>query len=105
MRGQDLYKSLTFQTGISLMIGKTSAANGLQRNLVQVDRLMSHRRSQITRSSTSRSRGRKAATDEQSLIGNEADTMTERVLFIGTQFSNLYTAVDTPAKGRVGAPH
>jgi hypothetical protein len=23
-------------------------------------------------------------------------------LFIGTQFSNLYTAVDTPAKGRVG---
>jgi len=27
----------------------------------------------------------------------------ERVLFIGTQFSNLYTAVDTPARGRVGA--
>jgi hypothetical protein len=25
------------------------------------------------------------------------------VLFIGTQFSNLYTAVDTPARGRVGA--
>ena len=25
----------------------------------------------------------------------------ERVLFIGTQFSNLYTAVDTPARGRV----
>ena len=24
------------------------------------------------------------------------------VLFIGTQFSNLYTAVDTPASGRVG---
>jgi hypothetical protein len=24
----------------------------------------------------------------------------ERVLFIGTQFSNLYTAVDTPARGR-----
>jgi hypothetical protein len=24
------------------------------------------------------------------------------VLFIGTQLSNLYTAVDTPAKGRVG---
>jgi hypothetical protein len=23
-------------------------------------------------------------------------------MFIGTQFSNLYTAVDTPAKGRVG---
>ena len=27
---------------------------------------------------------------------------TESVLFIGTQFSNLYTAVDTPAKGHVG---
>jgi hypothetical protein len=27
----------------------------------------------------------------------------ESVLFIGTQFSNLYTAVDTPAKGRVGS--
>ena len=26
----------------------------------------------------------------------------ESVLFIGTQFSNLYTAVDTPARGRVG---
>ena len=26
----------------------------------------------------------------------------ECVLFIGTQFSNLYTAVDTPARGRVG---
>jgi hypothetical protein len=26
----------------------------------------------------------------------------ESMLFIGTQFSNLYTAVDTPAKGRVG---
>ena len=25
----------------------------------------------------------------------------ERVLFIGTQFSNLYTVVDTPARGRV----
>jgi hypothetical protein len=25
-----------------------------------------------------------------------------RVLAIGTQFSNLYTAVDTPARGRVG---
>jgi len=25
----------------------------------------------------------------------------ESVLFIGTQFSNLYTAVDTPARGRV----
>ena len=24
------------------------------------------------------------------------------VLFIGTPFSNLHTAVDTPAKGRVG---
>jgi hypothetical protein len=32
----------------------------------------------------------------------------ECVLFIGTQFSNLYTAVDTPARGRVGCakkPH
>jgi hypothetical protein len=27
----------------------------------------------------------------------------ESVLFIGTQFSNLYTAVDTPARGRVVA--
>ncbi len=26
------------------------------------------------------------------------------VLFIGAQFSNLYTAVDTPARGRVDAP-
>ena len=26
----------------------------------------------------------------------------ERVLFIGTQFSNLYTAVDTSARGRGG---
>jgi hypothetical protein len=26
----------------------------------------------------------------------------ERELFIGTQFSNLYTAVDTPARGRAG---
>jgi hypothetical protein len=26
----------------------------------------------------------------------------ESVLFIGTQFSNLYTTVDTPAKGRMG---
>jgi hypothetical protein len=26
----------------------------------------------------------------------------ESVLFIGTQFSSLYTAVDTPARGRVG---
>ena len=28
----------------------------------------------------------------------------ESVLFIGTQFSNLYTAVDTPARGRVILP-
>ena len=27
----------------------------------------------------------------------------ESVLFIGTKFSNFYTAVDTPAKGRVGS--
>ena len=26
----------------------------------------------------------------------------ESVLFIGTQFSNLYTSVDTPARGSVG---
>ena len=32
---------------------------------------------------------------------NQSDSR-ERVLFIGTQFSNLYTAVDTPARGRVG---
>jgi hypothetical protein len=30
------------------------------------------------------------------------ELLRESVLFIGTQFSNLYTAVDTPAKGRVG---
>jgi len=28
-------------------------------------------------------------------------SLRERVLFIGTQFSNLYTAVDTPARGCV----
>jgi hypothetical protein len=28
-------------------------------------------------------------------------TERESVMFIGTQFSNLYTAVDTPARGRV----
>jgi hypothetical protein len=28
----------------------------------------------------------------------------ECVLFIGTQFSNLYTAVDTPANGRITIP-
>ena len=32
---------------------------------------------------------------------NDAFTDREFVLFIGTQFSNLYTAVDTPVKGRV----
>jgi hypothetical protein len=31
----------------------------------------------------------------------ECGACGERVLFIGTQFSNLYTAVDTPALGRV----
>jgi hypothetical protein len=31
-----------------------------------------------------------------------AGTNRECVLFIGTQFSNLYTAVDTPARVRVG---
>jgi len=30
-------------------------------------------------------------------------TLRESVLFIGTRFSNLYTAVDTPARGRVGS--
>ena len=29
----------------------------------------------------------------------------ESVLFIGTRFSNRYTAVDTPARGRVGSPN
>ena len=29
----------------------------------------------------------------------------ESLLFIGTYFSNLYTAVDTPARGRVGGTH
>jgi hypothetical protein len=29
----------------------------------------------------------------------------ESVLLIGTQFSNLYTTVDTPAKGHVGESH
>ena len=33
---------------------------------------------------------------------NQTIMVWERVLFIGTQFSNLYIAVDTPAKGRVG---
>ena len=28
-------------------------------------------------------------------------TVRERVLFIGTRFSNLYTSVDTPTRGRV----
>jgi hypothetical protein len=32
----------------------------------------------------------------------KSSCVRERVLFIGTQFSNLYTAVDTPARGRVG---
>jgi hypothetical protein len=39
--------------------------------------------------------------------GRVGERWTEResvcVLFIGTQFSNFYTAVDTPARGRVGA--
>jgi hypothetical protein len=39
----------------------------------------------------------------QSCAGGERRIVEEResVLFIGTQFSNLYTAVDTPAMGRV----
>jgi hypothetical protein len=32
----------------------------------------------------------------------EAQVQRESVLFIGTHFSNFYTAVDTPARGRVG---
>ena len=35
-------------------------------------------------------------------FSRRASQASERVLFIGTQFSNLYTAVDTPANGRVG---
>ena len=35
-------------------------------------------------------------------VGRAPLVPRESVLFIGTRFSNLYTAVDTPAKGRVG---
>ena len=35
------------------------------------------------------------------LCALSATRTRECVLFIGTQFSNLYTAVDTPARGRV----
>ena len=31
-----------------------------------------------------------------------SDRTRESVFFIGTQFSNLYTTVDTPARGRLG---
>jgi hypothetical protein len=34
-------------------------------------------------------------------VGAGGVARRESVLFIGTQFSNLYTAVDTPARGRV----
>ena len=37
----------------------------------------------------------------QCITSSSADSDRESVLFIGTQFSNLYTAVDTPARGRV----
>ena len=46
--------------------------------------------------------------DERANEGDRAgrrgtrDPGSGSVLFIGTQFSNLYTAVDTPARGRVG---
>ena len=33
--------------------------------------------------------------------GGRVERDRERVLFIGTQFSNLYTAVDTPARASV----
>ena len=36
------------------------------------------------------------------LAERERGSLRECVLFIGTWFSNLYTAVDTPARGRVG---
>ena len=35
-------------------------------------------------------------------INDPMHAKRERELFIGTQCSNLYTLVDTPAKGRVG---
>ena len=36
-----------------------------------------------------------------SQAGNKRGHLRECVLFIGTRFSNLYTAVDTPAEARV----
>jgi hypothetical protein len=39
---------------------------------------------------------------QEKIKGSIISGSRESVLFIGTQFSNLYTAVDTPAKGRVG---
>ena len=36
-----------------------------------------------------------------SVLAMSSAEARESVLFIGTQFSNLYTAVDTPTKGRV----
>ncbi len=35
-------------------------------------------------------------------VAPTARTAREREMFIGTQFSNLYTLVDTSARGRVG---
>ena len=42
------------------------------------------------------------ACEARRLKWSQRQRQRECVLFIGTQFSNLYTAVDTPAKGRVG---
>jgi hypothetical protein len=36
------------------------------------------------------------------ILLHHSRTRERVVLFIGTQFSNLYSAVDTPARGRVG---
>jgi hypothetical protein len=48
-------------------------------------------------------RNPRAAARRPARAPNVAKTVErESVLFIGTQFSNLYTAVDTPARGRVG---
>jgi len=55
--------------------------------------------------SCSRRRRRSAARSLSRSIFSCSRVLTferERELFIGTQFSNLYTAVDTPARGRVG---
>ena len=43
-----------------------------------------------------------SAKDEGSRRVCHSNEDRESVLFIGTQFSNLYTSVDTPARGSVG---